>query len=192
GRSIFELVHPDDTDAVTARMSEAIRNPGKRVTHEVRFRHADGSWRIMEGVGVNRLDDPSVGAIVLNARDITDRRKLEEQLRKSQKMEAVGQLAGGVAHDFNNLLTAILGYCNLMLDDVSKEDPLRGDLEEIRSAGERAAGLTRQLLAFSRRQMLQPQVVDVNVLVRQMEKLLRRLLSEGVELATSLAPHLAT
>ena len=192
GRSIFELVHPDDTDAVTARMSEAIRNPGKRVTHEVRFRHADGSWRIMEGVGVNRLDDPSVGAIVMNARDITDRRKLEEQLRMSQKMEAVGQLAGGVAHDFNNLLTAILGYCNLMLDDMPPEDPLRADLEEIRVAGERAAALIRQLLAFSRRQMLQPQTVDLNAIVQQMEKLLRRLISEDVDLATNLAPDLMT
>ena len=85
-------------------------------------------------------------------------------------MEAVGQLAGGVAHDFNNLLTAILGYCNLMLDDIPREDPLRQDLEEIQSAGERAAALTRQLLAFSRRQMLQPQVVDINTLVRQLRE----------------------
>src|SRR5206468_7734225 len=103
-------------------------------------------------------------------------------------MEAVGRLAGGIAHDFNNLLTAILGYCNLMLDEVPPGDPLRGDLEEIRQAGDRAASLTRQLLAFSRRQMLQPQVVDLNSLVRQMEKLLRRLLTEGIELGTVLAP----
>jgi len=192
GRSVFDFVHPDDADAAAARMTEVITSPGKTVTREIRFRHADGSWRIMEGVAVNRLDDPSVRAIVVNARDITDRRKLEEQLRMSQKMEAVGQLAGGVAHDFNNLLTAILGYCNLMLDDMPSEDPLRGDLDEIRAAGERAAALTRQLLAFSRRQMLQPQVVDLNAVVRQMEKLLRRLISEDVELATRLAPDLMT
>jgi two-component system cell cycle sensor histidine kinase/response regulator CckA len=102
-------------------------------------------------------------------------------------MDAIGQLAGGVAHDFNNLLTAILGYCSLMLDEIPAEDPLRPDLVEIQSAGERAAALTRQLLAFSRRQMLQPQVIDINTLVRQLEKLLRRLISEDVELVTALA-----
>jgi len=192
GRSIFDFVHPDDTDTVTARMSDALRHPGRRVVQEVRFRHADGSWRTMEAIGVNRLDDPSVGAIVVNARDMTDRRKLEEQLRMSQKMEAVGQLAGGVAHDFNNLLTAILGYCNLMLDDMPPDDPRRADLDEIRAAGERAAALTRQLLAFSRRQMLQPQSVHLNAIVQQMEKLLRRLISEDVELSTKLAADLLT
>ena len=192
GRSVFDFVHPDDTDIVTARMTDVIRNPGMRVTQEVRFRHADGSWRTMEGIGVNRLDDPSVRAIVVNARDVSDRRKLEEQLRMSQKMEAVGQLAGGVAHDFNNLLTAILGYCNLMLDDMKPDDPLRTDLDEIRAAGERAAALTRQLLAFSRRQMLQPAIVDINTIVQQMEKLLRRLISEDVELSTRLSTDLMT
>ena len=166
------------------RLAETLSNPLRPVSQEVRFQHADGDWRIMEGVAVNRLGDPSVGAIVVNARDITERRQLEEQLRQSQKMEAVGQLAGGVAHDFNNLLTAILGYCSLMLDDVPEGNPLRQDLMEIQSAGERAASLTRQLLAFSRRQMLQPQVVDLNALVKQLEKLLRRLISEDVELVT--------
>jgi PAS domain S-box-containing protein len=192
GRSIFDFLHPDDRELVGARMAETLQNPTSPVMAEVRFLHADGSWRIMESVGVNHIADPSVGAIVLNARDITDRRKLEVQLRQAQKMEAVGQLAGGVAHDFNNLLTAILGYCNLMLDDIPREDPIRADLEEIRSAGERAAALTRQLLAFSRRQMLQPQVVDLNTIVQQLEKLLRRLISEDVELVTALAPDLFT
>ena len=190
GRSIFDFLHPDDRELAGARMADALQRPGENVSAEVRFKHADGSWRSMEGVGVNRLHDPSVRAIIMNARDITERRKLEEQLRHSQKMEAVGQLAGGVAHDFNNLLTAILGYCNLMIEDVAQDDPLRHDLEEIKTAGERAAALTRQLLAFSRRQMLQPEVVDVNALVRQMEKLLRRLLSADVELVTSLAAAL--
>jgi two-component system cell cycle sensor histidine kinase/response regulator CckA len=190
GRSIFEFVHPDDREQVGVRMTDALEHPLRPITQEIRFQHADGDWRIMEGIGVNRLDDPSVRAIVVNARDVTDRRKLEDQLRQSQKMEAVGQLAGGVAHDFNNLLTAILGYCSLMLDEVPQEDPLRQDLMEIQAAGERAAALTRQLLAFSRRQMLQPQVVDINTLIRQLEKLLRRLISEDVELVTALAGDL--
>jgi two-component system, cell cycle sensor histidine kinase and response regulator CckA len=190
GRSIFDFVHPDDRDLVGQRMADALEDPLRPVTQEIRFQHADGDWRIMEGIGVNRLGDPSVKAIVVNARDVTDRRKLEDQLRQSQKMEAVGQLAGGVAHDFNNLLTAILGYCSLMLDEVPQEDPLRQDLMEIQAAGERAAALTRQLLAFSRRQMLQPQVVDINTLIRQLEKLLRRLISEDVELVTALGGDL--
>jgi PAS domain S-box-containing protein len=190
GQSIFDFLHPDDRELAAATQSEALQRPGETVSAEVRFRHADGSWRIMEGFAVNRLNDPSVGGIILNARDITERRRLEEQLRQAQKMEAVGQLAGGIAHDFNNLLTAILGYTNLLIDEMPKDDPLRQDLEEIKSAGDRAASLTRQLLAFSRRQMLQPQVVDLNALVQQLEKLLRRLISEDVELVTVLAPGL--
>jgi len=190
GRSIFDFLHPEDRELVGIRLAETLGNPGKTISTQVRFHHADGSWRIMDGVGVNRLNDPAVGGIVINARDITERRRLEEQLRQAQKMEAVGQLAGGVAHDFNNLLTAILGYCHLILDEVPEEDPLRPDLLEIQSAGERAASLTRQLLAFSRRQMLQPQLVDINTLVLQLEKLLRRLISEDVELVTMLAADL--
>ena len=190
GESIFDFLHPDDRDAMSVKLAEVLRSPGKPVTQDIRLQHADGSWRAIETIAVNRLSDPSVEAIVVNARDITDRRKLEEQLRHAQKMEAVGQLAGGIAHDFNNLLTAILGYCNLMRDDMPAEDPLRADLDEIHTAGERAASLTRQLLAFSRRQMLQPQVIDVNGVVQQLEKLLRRLISENVELVTALAPDL--
>jgi PAS domain S-box-containing protein len=190
GRSIFDFMHPDDREVVGMRMAEVLRRPGERVTQDVRMRHKDGTWRVMEGVGVNRLSDPVVRAIVVNARDITDRRKLEEQLWHAQKMEAVGQLAGGVAHDFNNLLTAILGYCNLALDDAPTVGTLRSDLEEIRNAGERAASLTRQLLAFSRRQMLQPQIVDVNTLVTSLLKLLRRLMSEDVEVTTTLGRDL--
>src|SRR6267378_1089473 len=122
------------------------------------------------------------------ARDVSAQRQLEEQLRQSQKMEAVGQLAGGIAHDFNNLLTAILGSTQLLLHNTPAGDPRREDAEEIRHAGLRAAELTRQLLAFSRRQVLAPKVLDVNAVVANMDRMLRRLLGEDVELATSLDP----
>src|SRR5213594_3214969 len=126
------------------------------------------------------------------ARDVSARRQLEEQLRQSQKMEAVGQLAGGIAHDFNNLLTAILGSTQLLLHNTPAGDARREDAEEIRHAGLRAAELTRQLLAFSRRQVLAPKVLDVNAVVANMDRMLRRLLGEDVELATSRDPAAGT
>jgi len=122
------------------------------------------------------------------ARDVTAQRHLEDQLRQSQKMEAVGQLAGGIAHDFNNLLTAILGSAQLLLHNTPEGDPRREDAEEIRHAGLRAAELTRQLLAFSRRQVLAPKRLELNVVVANMERMLQRLLGEDVELHTSLDP----
>ena len=190
GRSVFDFMHTDDGRRVSERLRNVLEQPGGAVLGEVRFHHADGSWRIMEGLGVNRLGDPAVGGIVVNVRDISERRKLEEQLRQAQKMEAVGQLAGGVAHDFNNLLTAILGYCHLILDELPQDHSVRADLLEIQSAGERAATLTRQLLAFSRRQMLQPQVVNINTLITQSNMLLRQLVNENVDLVLALAPDL--
>ncbi len=120
--------------------------------------------------------------------DITERKLLEAQLRQAQKMEAVGRLAGGIAHDFNNLLTAILGSADLLLETLSSDAAEREDLDEIRKAAKRAADLTRQLLAFSRQQVLAPQVLDVNTLLTNLEKLLRRLIGEHIELRTSLAP----
>ena len=130
--------------------------------------------------------------------DITERKQAEEklrqtedQLRQAQKMEAVGQLAGGVAHDFNNLLTVITGYTDLLMSNLPADAPTLADLEEIRNAAERAAWLTRQLLAFSRRQILAPQVLDLNSLIGNFEKILRRLIGEDVVLKTELAPALA-
>jgi two-component system, cell cycle sensor histidine kinase and response regulator CckA len=122
------------------------------------------------------------------ALDITEQTSLQEQLHLSQKLEAVGRLAGGVAHDFNNLLMVIQGNTDLLLLNVSEGDPAQGDLREIRAACERAAALTRQLLAFSRRQVLQPEVVDLNASLREMEKMLLRIIGEDVRLVTRLDP----
>ena len=191
GRSIFDILHPDDRPAVASATSDALTSPGQSTTLEVRVRQPGGSVRTMEAIVANHLDDPSVGSLVVTARDITERRRLEDQLRHAQKMEAVGELAGGIAHDFTNLLTAILGYCNLVLEDMPQDDPRRHDLEEIRAAGERATSLTNQLLAFARRQVLQPQVVDVNLLVKQLQRLLRRIVTRNVELDAVLDTDLA-
>ncbi len=122
--------------------------------------------------------------------DITERKQLETQLVQAQKMKAIGTLAAGVAHDFNNLLTAILGYSQLALADLGDNESLRRDIEEIKNAGERAASLTRQLLTFSRQEVLQPKIFDLNALVTNIEKMLRRLIGEDIELVTVLEPRL--
>jgi PAS domain S-box-containing protein len=190
GRNAMELIHPDDRAGVLVRLQEAMATPRARVHVAARVRHKNGSSRYLEGVFTNLLDDPSVGAIVNNYRDVTDRRILEEQVILSQKMEAIGRLAGGVAHDFNNILTAIGGYSDLLLADLPPDDRRRHDVEEIHQATERAAALTQQLLAFSRRQVLQPKVINLNGLVPDIEKMLRRLIGEDILFATVLHPSL--
>ncbi len=124
--------------------------------------------------------------------DITERRQLEDQLRHSQKLEAVGRLAGGVAHDFNNLLTVISGYGHMLLKGIAESDPLHSCVEELLRASNRAAGLTNQLLAFSRRQIIKPQVLDINALVANMDRMLRRVIGEHIHLETSLSADVGT
>ena len=130
------------------------------------------------------------GVLVYTVRDLTNQSRLEEQLAQSQKMDAVGQLAGGVAHDFNNILTVIMSYSSLLLSDFEEKDPRREDVQEISNAATRASGLTSQLLAFSRKQLMEPRVISVNTVVVGLEKLLRRLIGEDIELATTLEPDL--
>ena len=190
GRNAMELIHSDDRAGVLVRLQEVMAAPRARVHVAARVRHKNGNWRYLEGVFTNLLDDPSVGAIVNNYRDVTDRRILEEQVMLAQKMEAIGRLAGGVAHDFNNILTAIGGYSDLLLADLPPNDRRRHDVEEIHQATQRAAALTQQLLAFSRRQVLQPKVINLNALVPDIEKLLRRLIGEDILFATVLHPSL--
>lgn len=129
--------------------------------------------------------DAAVGVIYMYS-EVTERRHLEEQLRQAQKMEAVGQLAGGVAHDFNNILAVIMSYSDLMLGELGPDAPMSADLREVTAAAARAAGLTRQLLAFGRRQVLQPHVVQLNALITNLKNMLRRLLPENIELMTRL------
>lgn len=307
GRNAFEGVHPEDAPLLRRRFEECVREPRSRVVTECRFRHFDGSWRDQEIVAVNRLDDPSVRAVVVTFHDITERKRaehelrrkvdqlnaivshipmsvwavdragivtfaegrvlqrfgtapttlqgcalvdawshhadlaastrraldgeevhdtlrldggvyeiwytplrddegvlsgaigvavevsdrvrLEEELRQSQKIEAIGRLAGGVAHDFNNLLTAIIGYTDLALERDSTENAAER-LEAIQRAANTAAGLTRQLLAFSRRQLLQPRPLDLNVVITAIEPLIRRLIGEDITLVTALESNL--
>ncbi len=164
---------------------------GYRVSDsETREHDREGRPRVFLNNVVGFVEDGHLVRVWGTQRDVTDQRHLEEQFRQSQKMEAVGQLAGGIAHDFNNLLTAILGNTQLLLRELPPGDSKRGDVEEIRKASERAASLTRQLLAYSRRQMLQPVVLDLNVVVAEMDKLLRRLIGEHIALVTVLAPDL--
>jgi len=123
-------------------------------------------------------------------RDVTDQRRLQQQVLQSQKMEAVGRLAGGIAHDFNNLLTVITSYSDLLLEDLAPGDAKRDDLEQVRKAADGAAALTRQLLAFSRQQAVEPRVVSLNTVVEGLQKILRRVIGEDIELTTTLAPDL--
>lgn len=129
-------------------------------------------------------------AVLSISRDITERKHLEDQLRQAHKMEAIGKLAGGVAHDFNNLLTAIMGYSELMLVKMEQDNPFREGVKEIKKAGERAASLTQQLLAFSRKQMLKPKILDLNNVVMGIEKMLKRIIGENITLICEPVPNL--
>jgi nitrogen-specific signal transduction histidine kinase/CheY-like chemotaxis protein len=150
-----------------------------------------GAWVLFESVVSWAFDDKGVpNKAVIVSRDIDERKRLEEQVRQAQKMEAVGRLAGGVAHDFNNLLTAITGYSDLLLRSLDRMDPRRADVEEIKETAARAATLTQQLLAFSRRQITQPTVLDLNHVVSNLEKMLRRLIGEDIQFRTVLTPHI--
>jgi PAS domain S-box-containing protein len=192
-----EQVHPEDREALIAARAETFKTGiGPRV--EYRFRLKNGKWRTFESTrSPVRNHRGEIEKIVIISRDISDRkqsedllRQREEQLRQSQKMEAIGRLSGGIAHDFNNLLGVIIGYSESMEQRLAPGDPLRKNAEEIRKAGERAASLIHQLLAFSRQRVMQPQILDLNALVSDMGQMLVRLIGMHIELVTKLTPKL--
>jgi two-component system, cell cycle sensor histidine kinase and response regulator CckA len=178
------MIHPEDRDRVTAAITRhlATRHP---FCEEYRVLGKDGVYRYWTDRGTAIWDGQGRPRRLIGVcTDVSDRMLLEERLRQSQKMEAVGRLAGGVAHDFNNMLAVINGYTELLLNRLPAGDASRASLEEVRKAGERAAGLTRQLLAFSRKQVLSPQVLDLNEVVTGIHRMLRRLIGEDIELVT--------
>ncbi len=197
GKPVEEIIGHTDAELFPPAIAPLIRKADQEVI-------AAGQTKIIEETlavagkprmflsskGVYRDQKGKVAGIFGISRDVTEAKQLELQLRQAQKMEAVGRLAGGIAHDFNNLLTAILSYADLLAEDLAPKDPRRVDAEEISRAAHRAAGLTRQLLAFSRSQVQLLKVLDLNEIVEGMDKMLRRIIGEDIELETRLAAEL--
>ncbi len=191
GRSVFDFIHPEDQKRERDAFELGLGGSNVLRSSECRFRHKDGSWRVLEVTGRVIPDGEEDGpCAVLNVRDVTERKMLEEQLRTSQKMDAIGRLAGGIAHDFNNLLTIILGYTDVLEAGLAHDRARAEEAIEIRKAAERAAGLTRQLLAFSRRQVFERRTINLNALLGNLEKMLQRVIGEDVALATNFDPEL--
>jgi PAS domain S-box-containing protein len=189
--AFIERVHPDDRESVLDAIGKAVKH-GTDVSLLNRSIWPDGTVRWLSGAGRVHLDEhgePLRGFGI--SLDVTERRTLEAQYQQAQKMEALGRLAGGVAHDFNNLLTVILGYCELLLAEPDPQDRRRAGILKIHAAGSSAAGLTRQLLAFSRKQIIEPTLLDLNAVVTDMRAMLGRLIREDVTVVLDLRPELA-
>ncbi len=183
GKRFDNNIHPDDVYKVSnvfARVAEK-RTDQQSVT--CRVKHQDDAWHTVEAVLSNLEDNPAVGGIVINFRDITERRLLERQIQQAQKMETMGQLAGGVAHDFNNCLQSIEGLTDLLIQGTAPEsEERRDDLIAIKQAAHQAASVTRQLLAFSQRQTFDPRILDLNTVMKEQQKMLVRLIGENISL----------
>jgi two-component system cell cycle sensor histidine kinase/response regulator CckA len=190
GHGWLARLHPDDVEPVTTGWAAALREQ-REYAHEYRLVMTDGTirWVNCRSAPLHDGEGRMVGNVG-TIEDITLRKELEAQLRQSQKMDAVGQLAGGVAHDFNNLLTVIKMHVELALEDLGAGHPLHADILEVARAAGRAAALTRQLLAFSRQQVLQPQVIDLNVVIADLQKMLARLIGEDIDFTLDLADDL--
>lgn len=183
----YRMIHEDDRAIVIKRTKGLISE--EHVTHPIEHRiiHKDGPVRWVRNTMVPRYDESGrLSAYDGLITDITEHKKLEEQLRQSQKMEGIGQLAGGIAHDFNNVLNAVVGYAGLLQMKIDKSDPLRHFADEIAAAGQRGAALTHQILAFSRKQVLDMKPVDLNEIIRSIKKMLQRLVREDIAIELNL------
>jgi PAS domain S-box-containing protein len=184
----FGNIHPEDHARVRENIHRTLPAQGHAMD-EYRFRHRNGSYRwVRSEMRLLRDSQGDPVEVVGSMSDITERKHLEDQILQAQKMEAIGKLAGGIAHDFNNLLTVINGYCELLIGSIPPANSMREPLDEILNAGSRAASLTRQLLAFSRKAVLAPLVLDLNELIRNLQKMLSRLIGEDIELKVILDP----
>jgi two-component system, cell cycle sensor histidine kinase and response regulator CckA len=196
GEPVLKVFVPEDAAAAAAQVQNCLAHPGRVFHWELRKLRKDGSkLNVRETARVSERDGQPVVLIVCE--DITEQKRaqeaharLEAELRQGQKLEAIGRLAGGVAHDFNNLLTVMIGYIDLVVGALGPDSPTRQDAEEARRAAERAATLTRQLLAFSRQQPIRLAAVDLNEVVREMQRMLERLIGEDVVLQINLDPQL--
>jgi PAS domain S-box-containing protein len=190
GEMRWDTMTPPEYRDLDQRAVEQLRSTGIAAPWEKEFLRKDGS-RIAVLIGIAALlSARGEGECVAFVLDIRERKQLEQQLRQAQKMEAVGRLAGGIAHDFNNLLGVIIGYSEILEERLGQDDPLRPKAEQIKKAGQRAAALTRQLLAFSRQQVLEPKVLDLNEVVTDTLKMLQRLIGEDIELVMVPGPDL--
>jgi len=184
GENILSLAESADSEAVRALLAPIAAGVPQRSV-EFHMRSVDGTMRTLETHRSQLLQDSAIAGIVFNTRDITERKAMEERLRQAQRMEAIGTLSGGIAHDFNNLLTIIRGYAHQLLGSRLDTEKAHAQVERIDEAAERAAALTSQLLAFSRRQVLQPKIFDLNTLTTGLDQMLRRLIGEHIEMNTA-------
>jgi PAS domain S-box-containing protein len=194
----FDNYPPEDVLLSHPAFQVALANPGKPIYAELKAIRKDGTPIDCEIYVTNWLDNPAVQGIVVNGRDVTsrkqaeeERKSLEDQLRVSQKMEAIGRLAGGIAHDFNNLLVVIMGYTEMMLKETQLGDPNQENLTEVMKAAKRAAALTKQILAFGRKQVLRPVPLDLNLVIADFQTMLRQVLGAEIELEMKLAMDLS-
>jgi two-component system cell cycle sensor histidine kinase/response regulator CckA len=185
GRHVFERIHPDDRTRAASALERGWETPGSWPMFELRFHHADGSWRVLEVVGSAFTPEGGQPIGIINSRDITDRRLIEDHFRHAQKMDALGRVTSAVAHDFNNLLVVILGYAELLLNSPDAA-PFRLETREIKKAADLGVSLTRQLLTFSRRTSLALKPVDLNRTVAELASMLQRLIGMNIRLGTVL------
>ena len=193
GRQVLEFVHPDTRELAVRLREELLRTPGKLAVDEVQLRHKDGSYRWIELTRENLLNEASVRAVVMNLRDIGERKdaeseraRLEQRLRQAEKMEAIGRLAGGIAHDFNNILGGILGYAEMLAEHAPPDSPLKRYADNVLTGANRASGLVEQILSYSQSQRGQRAPIDLRGIVGETLELVSGSLPQGVRLEAAL------